>query len=60
MVENHDFGAMLIDALEEAVEHYEGRLTARVDRVEIIEPASEGPGMLQGINTGLDREEDGP
>jgi hypothetical protein len=29
------FGEMLIRALEEAVEHHEGRLAARVDRVEI-------------------------
>jgi hypothetical protein len=35
MVRNGDLGEMLIGAPEEAVEHHEGRLSARVDRVEI-------------------------
>jgi putative transcriptional regulator len=34
-MKNDDFGEMLIQAMEEAVEHHEGRLSARVDRVEI-------------------------
>jgi hypothetical protein len=33
-----DFGEKLIEALEEAVEHHEGRLSAQVDRVEIGPP----------------------
>lgn len=35
MARNDGFGEMLIGALEEAVEHQQGRLSARVDRVEI-------------------------
>lgn len=35
MKKKDDFGELLIEALEEAVEHHEGRLSARVDRVEI-------------------------
>lgn len=54
-----DFGEKLIEALEEAGEHHEGRLlSARADRVEITPPASELRGMPEGMNTDYEREED--
>lgn len=59
MATKDDFGEKLIEALEEAVEHHEGRLlSTRVDRVEITPPASEFRGIFEGMNTDFEREED--
>ncbi len=58
MEEKAVLGELLIGALEEAVEHPECRLTARVDRVEITRPASELRGMLDRMNTDFERDED--
>ncbi|HLL82364.1 MAG TPA: hypothetical protein VK420_06920 [Longimicrobium sp.] len=57
MEEKRDVGELLIEALEEAIEHENGRLVARVDRVEITPPASEFRGILEGMNADFEREE---
>jgi hypothetical protein len=57
MEEKRSMGEILIDALEEAIEHSKGRLATRVDRVEIEGPTSELRGKLQDMNRDFEREE---